>query len=58
MNLHLHIYILLEVRFFNTVVRQKALNMGYTLNEHGLCYMTKNGKGDKLTNIFQMKNLF
>jgi len=39
-------------KIFNTVVRQKALNMGYTLNEHGLCYMTKNGKGDKLTQHF------
>ena len=39
-------------KLFNTIVRQKALNMGFTLNEHGLCYMTKCGKGDKLTQHF------
>jgi DNA ligase (NAD+) len=39
-------------KIFNTIVRQKALNMGFTLNEHGLCHMTKSVKGDKLTELF------
>ena len=32
---------------FNTVMRQRALNQGYTLNEHGLCEMIKDAKNSK-----------
>ena len=32
---------------FNTVMRQHALKMGYTLNEHGLSVMTSGKKGRK-----------
>ena len=39
-------------KIFNTIIRQKALNMGFTLNEHGLCNMIKGSKGDKLTQHF------
>ena len=31
---------------FNTVMRQRALDLGYTLNEHGLYHMTNGEKGD------------
>ena len=37
---------------FNTIVRQKALNLGYTLNEHALCHMTKGIKGNKVDKHF------
>lgn len=33
---------------FNTVMRQRALDMGYTLNEHGLSKMVSGKKGDKI----------
>ena len=33
---------------FNTVQRQRALDNGFTLNEHGLCAMTDGVKGDKV----------
>jgi len=44
---------------FNTVMRQRALDMGYTLNEHGLSVM-KSGKKrrKKLTLIFLLKSLY
>ena len=32
---------------FNTVMRQRALNQGYTLNEHGFCEMIKDAKNSK-----------
>lgn len=35
---------------FNTVLRQRALDCGYTLNEHGLCYFDKK-KGIKLNKV-------
>ena len=33
---------------FNTVMRQRALDLGYTLNEHGLSKMASGKKGDKV----------
>ena len=33
---------------FNTVMRQRALDMGYTLNEHGLSIMKSGKKGEKV----------
>ena len=35
-------------KLFNTVVRQRALDLGYTLNEHGLSYITKGVKGNRV----------
>ena len=37
---------------FNTVMRQRALNMGYTLNEHGFSKMTSGKKGSKIDIAF------
>jgi len=37
---------------FNTVMRQKALSMGYTLNEHGLSTMENKVKGAKIEQPF------
>ena len=39
-------------KIFNTVMRQRALNMGYTLNEHGISIMKKGVKGEKISAIF------
>ncbi len=39
-------------KLFNTIVRQKALDLGYTLNEHGLSYMSKGIKGKKVDESF------
>ena len=39
-------------KIFNTVMRQKALKMGYTLNEHGIYKMTDKKKGDIVENEF------
>jgi DNA polymerase/3'-5' exonuclease PolX len=39
-------------KIFNTVVRQKAVDLGYTLNEHGLSYFTKGVKGKKVDKEF------
>jgi len=39
-------------KLFNTIVRQKALDMGYTLNEHGISPMVKGIKGDTLDKCF------
>ena len=38
---------------FNTVMRQKALEQGYTLNEHGLSLMENKVKGQKVDQIFE-----
>jgi len=38
---------------FNTVMRQKALEQGYTLNEHGISYMENKIKGTKVDNHFE-----
>ena len=37
---------------FNTVQRQRALNMGYTLNEHGFHHMVSGKKGTKVEGDF------
>jgi NAD-dependent DNA ligase len=34
-------------KFFNTVMRQKALNQGYTFNEHGIYHLTADKKKGK-----------
>jgi len=39
-------------KVFNPIVRQKALNMGYTLNEHGISPMVKGVKGTKVDKYF------
>jgi DNA ligase (NAD+) len=39
-------------KLFNTVQRQRALTLGYTLNEHGLHYSTKGQKGAPVTSAF------
>jgi DNA polymerase/3'-5' exonuclease PolX len=51
-------------KIFNTVMRQHALNMGYTMNEHGLYNVKNKCKGDKIlhnftseTDIFDFLNL-
>jgi NAD-dependent DNA ligase len=38
---------------FNTVMRQKALEQGYTLNEHGISYMENKVKGIKVDQHFE-----
>ena len=41
-------------KIFNTVMRQHAVNMGYTLNEHGIYSLSKDKvKGAKITQIFK-----
>ena len=35
-------------KIFNTVMRQKALNLDYTLNEHGIYHMVSGKKGKKV----------
>jgi len=35
-------------KFFNTVMRGRALSMGYSLNEHGMYKMENKKKGDKV----------
>ena len=37
---------------FNTAMRERALNMGYTLNEHGFSKMEKRKKGAKVEQFF------
>jgi len=39
-------------KLFNTVVRQRALDLGYTLNEHGLSYFSKGVKGNLVDKQF------
>lgn len=39
-------------KIFNTVMRQRALNRGYTLNEHGIYAMTNKIKGQKVSQLF------
>ena len=38
---------------FNTAMRERALKMGYTLNEHGFSKMEGRKKGDKLSRVFK-----
>ena len=37
---------------FNTLMRQRALDMGYTLNEHGIYYMVSGKKGSLVDHQF------
>jgi DNA ligase (NAD+) len=37
---------------FNTVMRARALKMGYSMNEHGLYKMANGKKGERLNNYF------
>lgn len=39
-------------KIFNTVQRQRALDLGYTLNEHGLNHMVQGKKGDPVQAAF------
>ena len=40
-------------KVFNTVMRQKALDLGYTLNEHAICHLTTDKKkGDPVLQHF------
>ena len=39
-------------KVFNTVMRHIALEKGYTMNEHGLYFMSDKKKGDKISNTF------
>ena len=39
-------------KIFNTVMRQRAVDMGYTLNEHGICYLNNGIKGKKVEKEF------
>jgi len=40
-------------KVFNTIMRQEALNQGYTLNEHGICRLTADKKkGDLVSQSF------
>ena len=39
-------------KIFNTVMRQRALDRGYTLNEHGIYHMVSGKKGAKVDKAF------
>ena len=39
-------------KIFNTVMRQRAITRGFTLNEHGMSIMKKGVKGEKVSDIF------
>jgi len=46
-------------KIFNTVMRQRALNLGYTFNEHGMYHITNKVKGKKVENNFHTeKDIF
>ena len=46
-------------KIFNTVMRHRALEMGLTMNEHGLNYKTVSGKGSKVEAVFRTeKDIF
>ena len=38
---------------FNTAMRQRALDLGYSLNEHGIYTMSNGIKGDKVNLVFE-----
>jgi DNA ligase (NAD+) len=40
-------------KIFNTVMRHQALQMGLTMNEHGLYKMDGKKKGDKIAHVFK-----
>ena len=39
-------------KYFNTVMRHRALEMGYTMNEHGLYAVSDGKKGEKVSHVF------
>ena len=39
-------------KIFNTVMRQRALDRGYTFNEHGIYVMKNKTKGEKVSQLF------
>lgn len=39
-------------KYFNTVMRQRALDLGFTMNEHGLYQVVHGKKGDKVDFVF------
>ena len=39
-------------KIFNTLMRQRALHLGYTMNEHGMYHMEKNKKTNKVDHTF------
>lgn len=41
---------------FNTAQRQRALTLGYTLNEHGLYHMKNGKKTDKVNHVFKTED--
>ena len=46
-------------KIFNTVMRQRALNQGYTFNEHGIYHLENKKKGKKVEQAFQSeKDIF
>lgn len=46
-------------KIFNTVMRQRALKQGFTLNEHGISYMKSGVKGAKVEQTFETeKDIF
>jgi len=46
-------------KIFNTVMRQKALNKGYTFNEHGIYHLQNKKKGEKVAHQFlKEKDIF
>jgi len=46
-------------KIFNTIMRQHAVNMGLTMNEHGLYKFDKKTKGEKVAHVFKTeKDIF
>ena len=46
-------------KIFNTVMRGRALSLGYSLNEHGMSKMHEKKKGELVSNIFKTeKDIF
>ena len=47
-------------KFFNTMMRQRALDLGYTLNEHGFHHMVNGKKGKALKRLpyLQVKKIY
>ena len=46
-------------KIFNTVMRQYALNKGYTFNEHGIYHVENKQKGEKVAKMFNTeKDIF
>lgn len=45
-------------KIFNTVMRQKALDQGYTFNEHGIYHLTQNTNGNKAVKADKVNRTF